>query len=88
MLYQLQPNPVVAMNKAIASAYAFNRQQALDELLKIKGLEQHHLYHASVGEMHFELNEKKEALAHFEKALALTGSASEKQLLKEKINLC
>jgi len=88
MLYNLQPNPVVAMNKAIASAFAFSRQQALDELQEIKGLEQHHLYHASVGEMHFELNKKKEARAHFEKALALTTSESEKQLLKEKINHC
>ena len=34
MLYQLQPNPVVAMNKAIASAYAIGRQNALNELQK------------------------------------------------------
>jgi RNA polymerase sigma factor (sigma-70 family) len=37
MLYQLQPNPVVAMNKAIASSYAISKQNALKELQQIKG---------------------------------------------------
>lgn len=76
MLYKLQPNPVVAMNKAIASAYAIRKQNALDELQRIKGLEHHHLYHASIGEM------------YFEKALQLTESQTEKLLLLKKIRLC
>ncbi|MEI9807824.1 MAG: hypothetical protein WDO16_08070 [Bacteroidota bacterium] len=47
MLYQLQPNPIVAMNKAIASAPTpISKQKALEELQQIKGLEQHHLYYA------------------------------------------
>lgn len=88
LLYQLQPNPVVAMNKAIASAYAVGRQQALEELQCIKGLEQHHLYYASIGEMYFELQQKEHARSYFEKALGLTVSQTEKQLLLEKISLC
>lgn len=88
MLYQLQPNPVVAMNKAIASAYAINKQKALEELQAIKGLEQHHLYYASIGEIYFEMNEKANARYYFEKAFSLTLSQSEKQLLMEKIGLC
>ena len=87
-LYQLQPNPVVAMNKAIASAYAIGKQHALDELLLIRGLETHHLYYASIGEIQFELNEKENARKAFENALRLTNSHSEKQLLLEKIKLC
>src|SRR6185503_20155157 len=55
MLYQLQPNPIVAMNKAIASSYAISKQNALNELQKIKGLEHHHIYYASIGEIYFEL---------------------------------
>jgi RNA polymerase sigma factor (sigma-70 family) len=88
MLYQLQPNPVVAMNKAIASAYAINKQKALEELQAIKGLEQHHLYYASIGEIYFDMNEKVNAKIYFEKAFSLTLSQSEKQLLMEKIGLC
>lgn len=88
MLYQLQPNPVVAMNKAIASAYAFNKQRALEELQQIKGLEDHHLYYASIGEMYLDLQQKENAKSYFEKALRLTNSQTEKQLLLEKISLC
>ncbi|MFT3701637.1 MAG: sigma-70 family RNA polymerase sigma factor [Agriterribacter sp.] len=88
MLYQLQPNPVVAMNKAIASAYAISKQNALMELQKVKGLEQHHLYYASIGEMYFELEQKEDAKKYFEKAYLLTHSQVERGLLLEKINLC
>jgi RNA polymerase sigma factor (sigma-70 family) len=88
MLYQAQPNPVIAMNKAIASAYAISKQKALEELRDIKGLEHHHLYYASIGEMYFELQEKENARTYFEKAILLTNSQTEKQLLLEKISLC
>jgi RNA polymerase sigma-70 factor (ECF subfamily) len=88
MLYQLQPNPVVAMNKAIASAYAISRQNALDELQKIKGLEHHHLYYATVGEIYFDLENKEEAKKFYQKALELTTSTFEQQLLLNKISNC
>lgn len=88
MLYELQPNPVVAMNKAIASSYAISKQKALDELRSIKGLENHYLYYASIGEIHFDMNEKQKAKGYFEKALDLTSSASEQHLLLKKIGLC
>jgi len=88
MLYQLQPNPVVAMNKAIASAYAVNKENALYELQQIKGLENHHLYYASIGEIYFDLENKSEAKKFYQKALDLTSSAYEQQLLKSKINNC
>ncbi len=88
MLYQLQPNPVVAMNKAIASAYAINRQNALTEMQKIKGLEHHHLYYATIGEIYFDLENKSEAKRYFQKASELTSSVYEKQLLYSKINNC
>ena len=88
ILYTLQPSPVVALNKAIASAYAINKQNALEELRQIKGLENYHLYYTSLGEMYFELDQKKIAKENFERALHLTGSTSEKQLLLDKITLC
>ncbi len=87
-LYQLQPNPVVAMNKAIASAYAINKQKALEELHQIKGLEKHHLYYASIGEMYFELTQKEMAKNYFTKALGLTNSQTEQQFLLKKISSC
>jgi RNA polymerase sigma factor (sigma-70 family) len=88
MLYQLHPNPVVAMNKAIASAYAISKQNALDELHQIKGLENHHLYYATLGEIYFDLENKTEAKKFFTKALELTSSSYEQQLLLSKISSC
>jgi predicted RNA polymerase sigma factor len=87
-LYQLQPGPIVALNKAIASAYAISRENALNELLNIKGLEKYYLYHASAGEIYFELDRKEEAKRYFRQALRLTNSISEQQLLLEKISRC
>lgn len=87
-LYQLEPGPVVALNKAIASAYAISRENALTELFQIKGLEKYYLYYASAGEMYLDLDKKDEAKKYFEKAFLLTNSLSEQQLLQEKINRC
>ncbi len=88
LLYQLQPGPVVAMNKAIASAYAVGKEEALEALMQIKGLEQHHLYHASIGELLFELKNNALAKKHFEKALSLAPSLPEQSLLLSRVVLC
>ena len=88
MLYQLQPNPVVAMNKAIASSYAVSKQNALKELQQIKGLEDHHIYYTSIAEVYFDLDNKAEAKKFFKKALELTSSSYEQQLLISKISSC
>lgn len=87
-LYKMEPGPIVALNKAIASSYAISRENALNELLKIKGLEKYYLYYASTGEIYFDLDKKQQAKAYFEKALQLTTSGSERQLLLEKIARC
>ena len=88
MLYQLQPNPIIAMNKAIASSYAISKENALKELQKIKGLEDHHLYYTSIGEIYFDLENKPEAKKFFEKALKLTSSGYDQQLLITRISNC
>ena len=88
ILYQLQPAPIIALNKAISSAYAISKQNALTQLLEIKGLESYYLYHTSLGEIYFELNEKEKAKEFYQKALHLTNSRQEQQLLMSKITNC
>ena len=85
ILYTLKPSPMVALNKAIASSYAVSRLSAFDELSRIRGLEKHYLYHAALGEICLELDRKDEARAHFESAVELTTSKTEKNFLREKI---
>ena len=88
MLYQLQPNPFVAMNKAIASSYAIHKKEGLKQLLEIKGLENYYLYHTSLGEIYYELEERERARLSFEMAYGLTSSLREKDLLSNKISRC
>lgn len=88
ILYQLQPNPIVAMNKAIASSYAINKQHALQELQQINGLEKNHLYFAALGELYLDMAQYVKAKEYFEKAALLTESLLEKNLLAEKIERC
>jgi len=88
LLYELQPVPIVALNKAIASAYAISKQSALGQLLQIKGLENYYLYHTSVGEIYYELDDKSTARKFYQQALHLTTSRPEQQLLISKINNC
>jgi RNA polymerase sigma-70 factor (ECF subfamily) len=87
-LYQQQPSPVIAMNKAIAFAYAHNKKDALTQLQNIKGLEDYYIYHTSIGEIYFDLHNHALAKKFYEKAFTLTTSHPEQQLLLSKIENC
>lgn len=87
-LYQFNPSPIVAMNKAVAALYAFNPDKALEEMIAIDSLQRNHLYHACLGEIYLEIGNVSQAKQHFEKALQLTASASGQQLLRDKIASC
>lgn len=88
ILADQHPTPFVALNKAIAASYASSKEAALIELQQIKGLENYYLYHTAIGEIYFDLHLKKDAKYYYQKALLLTTSLAEQQLLHEKINAC
>jgi len=87
-LYKIQPTAIIALNKAIALAYADNKESALKELKQIEGLENYYLYQTAIGEIYYELNDKDVAKTYYERALKLTTSRQERQLLIEKIQNC
>lgn len=87
-LYQMHQTPVVALNKAIAAAYAIGKEVALEQLLSIDKLEHYYLYHTTIGEIYFELGHHSEARKYFQKAVALTPSKQEQQLLQAKLDKC
>ena len=88
LLSRLKPNPMVALNKAIALSYSGEKRQAIEQLKQISGLEKHHLYQASLGETYLDLGNKQEARIHFERALLYTDSHSEKALINRKLAHC
>ena len=91
-LYQVlaehHPTAFVFLNKAIAASYAISKEEGLNQLEAIRGMDSYYLYHTAVGEVYFELQQKSLAKQHYQKALSLTRSLAEQQLLQEKIKAC
>ena len=83
-----RPTPIVLLNKAIAASYAVSKEVALEELQQIKGLQNYYLYQTAIGEIYFDLHCNKDAANYYQKALSLTRSTAEQQLLQEKIKAC
>jgi RNA polymerase sigma-70 factor (ECF subfamily) len=88
ILHQHHPTDIIALNKAIAASYAINKQTAIRELQAIKGLENYYLYHTAIGEICFDQARYPEAKHHYQKAVTLTTSLAEQQLLRSKIEAC
>jgi RNA polymerase sigma factor (sigma-70 family) len=87
LLCNVNPSPVAALNKAIAACYAIGYSAGLDELISLHHLEKNHLYHAALGEVYLHLDKKQMAKECFNKAIHLTTSAAEIQLLQEKMKV-
>lgn len=88
MLYQLQPSPVIALNRIIVISELYGPQQALQQLNDIKQLhtlKNFYLLYAVLGDLHVRLNEKEKACDYFKQALELTESQTEKKLLQQKM---
>jgi len=77
-LYRLMPSPIVALNRAVALANAQGPHaglQAIAEIVDRDRLENNHLFHAVLGELHLRLNNNQTAAESFRRAheLALVG---------------
>jgi RNA polymerase sigma-70 factor (ECF subfamily) len=89
MLYELlsgiKSDPIVELNKAIAIGFAKNAEAGLAFLKTIKELEDNSIYHAALGDFYTKLNNPVSERLHFEKAISLTQSVFEIQLLNMKM---
>ena len=83
-LAKIKPGPVTALNEAIALGYSVSPKCGLDALLKIKGLDDMHFYHAALGDFYLETGDRMNSLAAYERALELVTSKQEKELLAKK----
>jgi len=87
-LLQVQPSPVVRLNRAVAIAMRDGPEAGLaliEELLDQGGLGTYHLAHAAQADLFRRLGRTAEARASYEKALVLARQAPERQFLKERI---
>jgi len=80
-LMVLTPNPVVALNRAVAVAEVHGPEAAL-ALLDDLGLDDYYLFHAIRAELLVRLGRKSEAAAAYESAIGLTANTAERAFLE------
>ena len=86
LLIGLAPSPVVHLHRAIAIRYTEGPEAALAETERLVGLlDGYHLFHATRGELLFELGEREHARAAQARALALTQNQAERSLLRQRL---
>jgi predicted RNA polymerase sigma factor len=86
-LAQLQPSPVVELNRAVAVAYVFGPATALDlvnALASDPALARAHLLPAVRADLLVKLGRASEARTEFERAASLTHNMRERTLLLER----
>ena len=87
-LVQIQPSPVVLLNRAVAIAMRDGPEVGLthiDAVLKHGQLANYYLAHSARADMCCRLGRSAEARSSYEKALALTQQEPERQFLQERI---
>lgn len=87
-LVQMQPSPVVYLNRAVAIAMRDGPEAGLrhiDAVLEHGGLENYYLAHAARADMYRRLGRNPEARSAYEKALTLTQQEPERQFLQGRI---
>jgi RNA polymerase sigma factor (sigma-70 family) len=86
-LAQLQPSPIVALNRAVAVSMAFGPAAGLelvDRLLSEPSLKSYHLLPSVRGDFLFKLGRFDEARAEFQRAASMTRNARERKLLLDR----
>ena len=87
-LVQIQPSPVVELNRAVAIAMRDGPKIGLgliDAVLAHGELANYHLAHSARADMCRRLGRTAEARSSYEKALALTQQEPERKFLEERI---
>jgi RNA polymerase sigma-70 factor, ECF subfamily len=90
-LAQLEPSPVVELNRAVAVAMAFGPQGGLelvDALASTPALRDYRLLPSVRGELLARLGRREEAHAELVRAAELTHNASERRLLLDRAAAC
>lgn len=90
LLYEVNPGPVVQLNRAVVIAESGHIALAIQSVLSIEGIEKllrsDHLYSAVLGELYRRLSDTVKAREYLQHAHDLTPSNAEKKLLRTKID--
>jgi RNA polymerase sigma factor (sigma-70 family) len=87
-LQQLEPSPVVLLNRAVATRYAIGPEAALAEIEPlVTELDGYHLFHALRAGLLTTLGRADQARESSERALALAANPAERELLTRGLSL-
>jgi RNA polymerase sigma-70 factor (ECF subfamily) len=84
-LVELQPTPIVRLNRAVAVALAGRPEDALAEIDSIDGLAGYHLYHAARADLLRRLGRGAEAAVEYRRARELTANEAERRFLERRL---
>lgn len=87
-LLQLNPSPVIRLNRAIAVAFAVGPEQGLDELAQLEReprLEEYGLLRAARADLHARLGDTPRARAAYQRAIELAATEPERRLLRRRL---
>jgi RNA polymerase sigma-70 factor, ECF subfamily len=84
-LADLNPSPVVELNRAVAVAMADGPEQGLELVDALAGLEEYHLWHSTRAELLHRLDRDEEAAAAYARALELAPSETERTFLQRRL---
>jgi RNA polymerase sigma-70 factor, ECF subfamily len=88
VLMQIEPNPVVELNHAVAIAMCDGAAEGLtliDSLVKRADLERYHLAHAAKADLHRRLGQFEQARVAYARALTLTQQVAEQRFLQRRL---
>lgn len=88
LLEQIQPSPVVSLNRAVAVAMADGSGAGLrliDELAAEGDLDEYHLLHAARADLLRRVGSSSEAAKSYQRALALVTNESERRFLERRL---
>ena len=84
-LAEVDPSPVVELNRAVAIALSGRIDEGLALLDGIAGLDEYHLLHAARADLYRRLDRRREAAAAYRRALELTANEPESRYLERRL---
>ncbi|HJS48926.1 MAG TPA: RNA polymerase sigma factor [Gaiellaceae bacterium] len=84
-LTEVEPSPVVELNRAVAIALSGRVEDGLALLDGIEGLDEYHLLHAARADLYRRLDRRHEAAAAYRRALELTANEPESRYLERRL---
>jgi RNA polymerase sigma-70 factor (ECF subfamily) len=84
-LAEIDPSPVIQLNRAVAVALSGRVDDGLALLDEIEGLDGYHLFHAARADLYRRLDMRNEAASSYRRALELTANDSETRYLARRL---